>query len=182
LAVSKISYGLREVHLARKPSAMLAASPKGTIPVLVLEDGRVIDESLAIMRWALTQHDPDGWLERDDAELIADNDGAFKSDLDRYKYSARHDSDPVIHRTRAMEFVRELDARLVRGGQLCGAEPGLADVAVMPFVRQFAAVDADWFANQRLHGVHAWLAGHLSSPLFLSVMVRQGCSDPLHSG
>ena len=90
---------LREVHLARKPAAMLAASPKGTVPVLMLEDGRVIEESIEIMRWALARSDPEGWLNRDDADLIARNDGAFKHDLDRYKYppERRH---PCLPRNR----------------------------------------------------------------------------------
>jgi glutathione S-transferase len=166
------SYTLREVHLARKPAAMLAASPKGTVPVLVLEDAAVIDESLAIMRWALARGDPDRWLDRDDADLIARNDSSFKYDLDRYKYSGRHGSDPVFHRRRGMEFLRELDSRLSAANQLCGSEPGLADAAIVPFVRQFAAVDREWFADQPLPYLQAWLDEHLASPLFQSVMVR----------
>ena len=172
LAVSRTSYALREVHLARKPAAMLAASPKGTVPVLVLEDGTVIDESLVIMRWALARRDPDRWLDRDDADLIARNDTSFKYDLDRYKYSDRHGSDPVFHRGRGMEFLRELDRRLAGANQLCGSEPGLADAAIVPFVRQFAAVDREWFADQPLPHLPAWLDEHLASPLFQSVMVR----------
>ena len=98
LTVSATRCELREVRLSAKPAAMLAASPKGTVPVLVLPDGRVIDESLDIMRWALASNDPEGWLTRDDAALIALNDGPFKHDLDRYKYPDRHDADPIIHR------------------------------------------------------------------------------------
>lgn len=85
-AISGVRYELREVHLARKPSAMLAASPKGTVPVLVLDDGSVIDESRLIMRWALTRNDPEGWLQRDDTDLVATSDGPFKHELDRYKF------------------------------------------------------------------------------------------------
>lgn len=172
LAISKTSYALREVHLARKPAEMLAASPKGTVPVLVLEDGTVIDESLAILRWTLQRHDPDQWLERTDADLIARCDGAFKHGLDRYKYFGRYGSDPVFHRARGLDFVRELDARLAAQGQLCGAKPGMTDAAIMPFVRQFAAVEREWFAAQPLPHLHAWLAEHIASPLFQSVMVR----------
>ena len=141
LAISETPGALREVHLARKPAAMLAASTKATVPVLVLADGTVIDESIMIMRWALARSDPEVWLERDDADLIARNDGPFKSDLDRYKYPDRHQSDASAHRERGLEFLRMLDARLSNSPQLCGAKRGLADAAIMPFVRQFAAVD-----------------------------------------
>lgn len=172
LAISETPGALREVHLARKPAAMLAASPKGTVPVLVLADGTVIDESIMIMRWALARSDPEGWLERDDTDLIAHNDGPFKSDLDRYKYPDRHQSDASAHRERGLEYLRMLDARLFSSRQLCGAKRGLADAAVMPFVRQFAAVDPEWFAAQPIPHLQAWLAGHLESPLFASVMER----------
>ena len=120
LAISETSYVLREVVLARKPAAMLEASPKGTVPVLVLSDGTVIDESIDILRWALAQDNPEGWLERDDAALIERNDGPFKHDLDRYKYPERHDSDAMTHRERGMEFLSLLDERLSGQPQLCG--------------------------------------------------------------
>ncbi len=172
LAIGATRYELREVHLARKPPAMLAASPKGTVPVLVLEDGIVIDESLAIMRWALERSDPEGWLEREDADLIARNDDSFKHDLDRYKYSDRYGSDPAFHRERGMQFLRELDARLTDAAQLCGSERGMTDAALMPFVRQFAAVDPAWFSSQPLRRLPMWLEGHLQSSLFRTVMAR----------
>jgi glutathione S-transferase len=140
--------------------------------VIVLPGGEVIDESLDIMRWSLARHDPLGWLERDDPALIAASDGPFKHDLDRAKYPQRHDSDAAVHRLRGLEFLRELEARLSANGQLCGAEPGLADMAIMPFVRQFAAIDGDWFAAQSLARVQAWLAGHVGSDLFAAIMVR----------
>ena len=93
LAVSGTRYALREVKLSNKPAALLAASPKGTVPVFRLPDGRVIEQSLDIMHWALAIRDPEGWRDREDAALIAANDGAFKHDLDRYKYPERHGSD-----------------------------------------------------------------------------------------
>ena len=172
LASSQTRYELREVKLSAKPAAMLAASPKGTVPVLVLWDGEVIDQSIDIMRWALTRHDPDGWLERDDAALIARNDGAFKHDLDRYKYPERHNSDAIFHRESGLAFLLELDSRISSGGQLCGGEMGITDAAIMPFVRQFAAVDRAWFDSQPLPQLKTWLAGHLSSGLFDAIMVR----------
>ncbi|MDT0509406.1 glutathione S-transferase [Novosphingobium sp. MMS21-SN21R] len=170
LAVSGTVCELREVKLSAKPAAMLAASPKGTVPVLVLPDGTVIDQSLDVMRWALAQSDPEGWLSRDDPALIERNDGAFKHDLDRYKYPERHGSDALAHRTSGIAFLRDLDARLAVHGQLNGEERGLADMAIMPFVRQFASVDAVWFAGLDLPHVQRWLGGHVESALFAAVM------------
>lgn len=172
LAISKTQCELREVKLSAKPAAMLAASPKGTVPVLVLPDGTVIDQSLDVMRWALAQSDPEGWLTRHDPALIERNDGAFKHDLDRYKYPERHGSDAVAHRTSGLAFLRDLEARLAEHGQLCGPERGLADMAVMPFVRQFASVDAAWFESAGLLHVQRWLAGHGESALFGAVMEK----------
>lgn len=172
LAVSGTACELREVKLSAKPAAMLAASPKGTVPVLVLPDGTVIDQSIDIMRRALSLHDPEHWLHRDDPALIALNDGPFKHDLDRTKYPQRHGADPIVHRQRGLEFLRELDSRLAVTGQLCGPQRGLADAAIVPFVRQFAAIDADWFAAQPLPHLKLWLESHLASSLFHAIMVR----------
>ncbi|WP_374406693.1 glutathione S-transferase [Pelagerythrobacter sp.] len=172
LTVSAKRCELREVKLSAKPDAMLAASPKGTVPVLVLPDGEVIDESLDIMQWALGANDPEGWLRRNDAALIGRNDTSFKHDLDRYKYPDRYDGDPTTHRAAGAAFLHELEARLAHAGQLCGQDRGFADAAIMPFVRQFAAVDNEWFAAQPLPNLQAWLAGHLASALFETVMVR----------
>ncbi|MCC2980975.1 glutathione S-transferase [Sphingomonas sp. IC4-52] len=172
LAVSGTHHELREVKLSQKPPAMLSASPKGTVPVLQLANGTVIDESLDIMRWALNRRDPEDWLLRDDPSLVAFSDSSFKRDLDRYKYPERHGADPVDHRDRALPFLRDLDARLAASGQLCGPSRGLADAAIMPFVRQFAAVDRSWFDGQQLPHLKRWLADHLASDLFQSVMLR----------
>lgn len=172
IAVSQTGCMLREVKLSAKPDAMLAASPKGTVPVLVLPGGEVIDESRDIMRWALERRDPERWLAGDDAELIERNDGPFKHDLDRYKYPDRHDADPMRHRAGAMDFLRELEARLARSAQLCGARRSMTDAAIFPFVRQFAAVDADFFGDQPLPRLQRWLAGHVQSDLFATIMVR----------
>ncbi len=172
LAVSGFAGELREVKLANKPAAMLEASPKGTVPVLVLADGQVIEESIEIMHHALAICDPDGWLERDDPDLIARNDGPFKHDLDRYKYPERHDSDALAHRESGLRFLRDLDARLETHGQLCGAAMGLADAAIFPFVRQFANNDRGWFDALPLPHLQAWLAEHLASDLFATIMAR----------
>ncbi len=174
LVVSQTACELREVKLADKPQAMLDASPKGTVPVLVLEDGAVIDESEDVMRWALARNDSEGWLERDDPALIEECDGPFKHALDRYKYPNRYDGcDPLPHRAAGLEFLQQLDARIGGQGQLCGDRRGLADAAIFPFVRQFANHDRQWFDAQDLPHVHEWLAGHLDSPLFKTIMQRE---------
>ena len=179
LVVSGTRCELREVKLSDKPQAMRDASPKATVPVLVHGDGTVLDQSIDIMRWALGHTDPEGWLERDDAELIAANDGPFKHALDRYKYPDRHDSDPVAHREAGVKYLRELEARLEKGAQLCGETRGLADAAIMPFVRQFAATDREWWGKVDLPRVKQWLADHLESDLFKTVMQRE---KPWQSG
>ena len=172
ITVSTAGCVLREVKLSAKPEAMLAASPKGTVPVLVLPDGQVIDESLNIMRWALAKRDPECWLERDDPALIDQNDGPFKYNLDRYKYPERYGVDPLKHRMMGLKFLQELDCRLERASQLCGPVRSLADAAVMPFVRQFAAVDKRWFSDQPVPRLKVWLTDHISSELFKMIMLR----------
>ncbi|MEO1169863.1 MAG: glutathione S-transferase [Pseudomonadota bacterium] len=172
---------LREVLLRDKPDAMIAASPKATVPVLVLPDETVIDESLDVMRWALAIDDPEGWLEVDAAAcdaLIATNDGPFKHHLDRYKYATRHDSDPIEHRNAASAILSELDGRLVGQGNLLRDERSFADIALFPFIRQFAATDRDWFDAQPWPALRAWLDRHIGSALFKSVMGKFGPWSP----
>lgn len=173
LAVSGTAHEVREVKLSDKPAAMLAASPKGTVPVLVLPDGEVIDESLDIMRWALGRNDPEDWLAGDDTALIAANDGPFKHHLDRYKYPERHGSDGGAHCAEGLTLLGALEARLAASAWLCGEQRSLTDAALFPFVRQFAAVDRDWFDAQPLPGVQNWLGEQLAAPLFAEVMVRR---------
>lgn len=172
IAVSGVAMELREIKLSAKPEALLEASPKGTVPVVVLPDERVLEQSLDVMHWALGLNDPEQWLERTDPGLISENDGAFKHALDRYKYPERHGSDATAYRTAGLEFLEKLDARLARHGQLCGDRRGLADMAIMPFVRQFAAVDRAWFSETPLPHLHRWLTAHLEDSLFTAVMVR----------
>jgi len=169
---SGIAVEIREIVLRDKPAQMLAASPKGTVPVLVLPDGTVIDESLNILRWALAQNDPEGWLAGDDAGLIAASDGPFKHHLDRYKYPDRHGSDPLEHRAAGLAILDSLDQRLSARAQLCGDARSLADIALFPFIRQFAATDQTWFDAQDVPNLQRWLAGHIRSDLFARAMVR----------
>lgn len=172
LTISGTICEIREVKLAAKPAELIAASPKATVPVLVLPDGNVIEESLEIMRWALARNDPEGWLSRADDALIAANDGPFKHHLDRYKYPDRHGSAPLEHRAAAMTILAGLNVRLARQPQLCGDRRGLADMAIFPFVRQFAATDREWFDAQPLSHLRGWLDGHLAAPLFTAIMTR----------
>jgi glutathione S-transferase len=172
LLVSGMPFELREVVLRDKPAEMIAASPKATVPVLVLESGEVIDESLDIMRRALGRHDPEDWLSGDDSALIARFDGAFKHHLDRYKYPDRHDSDPREHRAAGVVLLEELESRLAVRTNLCRETRALTDIAIMPFVRQFAAVERAWFDAQPMPQIRAWLARHIASPLFDQAMQR----------
>ena len=169
---------LREIVLRAKPAAMLDASPKGTVPVLVLPDGTVIDQSLDIMRWACARTPHVDWLTDNDAALIATNDGEFKYHLDRYKYADRYDVDPVEHRDAATVLLRDLDERLRATGSLGSSPQSMTDLAIMPFVRQFALTDRSYFDGLPFERLHAWLAGHLASALFARVMIRPAPWQP----
>ena len=173
IAVSGVRVELREVVLRDKPPEMLALSPKGTVPVLLLSDGKIIDESLDIMRWALGINDPQGWLADDGDALIAENDGRFKTALDAYKYPNKHGvTDPAEPRADGMAFLAKLQKRLETQLFLCGERPTLADIVIFPFVRQFAATDADWFNAQPLPQLQGWLNHHVGSPVFAQIMGR----------
>lgn len=167
LLVSGCAVLVHEVKLADKPAALRHASAKATVPVLVLPDGTVIDESLDIMRWALHVRDPEDWLGVVDAALIERCDSGFKRDLDGYKYGRS-----IANRTDGLAFLDGLEVRLERMGGLCRDARGFTDAAIMPFVRQFAAVDRGWFDGQPLPGIQAWLAGLESSALFAAVMAQ----------
>ena len=173
LSSSGMEYEHREVVLRDKPPEMLEVSPKGTVSVLVTQTGTVIEESLDIMRHALAMKDPEGWLERDDPELVAANDGPFKHHLDRYKYATRYaDVDPEEHRSAALDILRQLEARLAKDAYLCGARRGLADIAIFPFIRQFANADRTWFDAQSLPRLQDWLERLITSELFTGVMAK----------
>lgn len=169
-----------EVSLRDKPASLLALSPKATVPVLHLPDGRVIEESWDIMRWALAAPDAQGWWARAQSpanlDLLQRNDGDFKHHLDRWKYPQRYASEPVTpdaHRDSALDvLLRPLEARLHNAPFLGGATPCATDLAVMPFVRQFAAVDPAWFATLALPSVRSWLNGWVVNPLFVACMVK----------
>ena len=175
LMASGQSVRLREVVLRDKPLEMLEASPKGTVPVLILEDGTVIDESLDVMAWALSQNDPGGWLAADGEALIAEADGPFKKALDRYKYPNRYEDegvDKLEQRAKGREFLAKLDGILKDQTYLLGDAISKADIAIFPFVRQFANTDRPWFDAEPLPHLQRWLAAHLESELFQSIMKK----------
>jgi len=179
LAVSGQACELREVVLRNKPAALLQASPKGTVPVLVLTDGQVLDQSLDIMCWALARNDPAAWLTpshgtvNDMLALIAECDGPFKQALDRTKYPSRYPGvDPAVSRAEAMQWLQRLEARLQSQPFLVGDHTALADMAIAPFVRQFAAIDVDWWQAQPWPQVQQWLAQWQNGALLASVMEK----------
>lgn len=176
LASSGLQVKLREVVLRDKPPEMIEASVKATVPVLILQDGQVIDESLDVMKWALATNDPESWLKADRKltdDLIETMDGPFKDDLDRYKYANRYEGAVAeTHRAQAAQHLLTLDERLGKSAWLCGAAPSLADYAILPFVRQFANTDRAWFDEQEWPHVRKWLDEFLASNRFQSVMSK----------
>lgn len=194
IVVSGVQLEQREVVLRDKPAEMLAASPKGTVPVLLLPVGEVIEQSLDIMLWALRLNDPQQWLTptgaalEDMLALVAGNDGAFKRSLNRYKYPNRYADESaeesaeesasaakafaVAHRSQCATWLEGLEARLA-GGWLFGHQASLADMGLLPFVRQFAHTDASWFASQPWPRLQAWLAAFETSAIYLAVMEKR---------
>ena len=175
IAYAGLSVELREVVLSNKPPAMIAASPKGTVPVLVLEDGRVLDESYDVMSWALEFADPDSWWRHDQAEqtlkLVEENDFQFKPHLDHYKYADRFPTHPVTYyRAQGEQFLLRLEALLRQHRYLLADQLTFTDVAIFPFIRQFAHVDKAWFDQAPYPLLQKWLQSMLESTLFLGVM------------
>ena len=169
LLASRQQVELREVVLRDKPDEFLAVSPSGTVPCLMAGD-TVLDESLDIMIWALSQNDPQGWLDMSKAvhAMIARADGPFKHALDRTKYAARYpEEDAAEHRAYASAFLADLDAQL---GDWLYERPTLADYAILPFVRQFAFIDKTWFDAQPWPNLQRWLETFLASPEFNAIM------------
>ena len=183
LRYSGVRVELREVVLREMPHELLACSPKGTVPVLQLPDGGVLEESRDIMEWALAQHDPDQWRPQPGSpaaaraqQLIDANDFDFKPQLDCYKYAERHPEHPATwYRTRGERFLDVLEKRLLQHIWLLGERISIADVAIFPFVRQFALVDRGWFDAAPRVKLQSWLNGLLQAELFTAVM----CKYPL---
>ena len=170
LLKSDIKVELREVLLRDRPDHMMEISPKGTVPVLLLADGTVIEESLDIMLWSLDE----SWLVGDWKELIDGNDGEFKYHLDRYKYNNRYENPlaPEEHRNEVVKFLEMYNQRLNNTRYLCGDECSIADLALAPFVRQFANTNRPWFDGLAYPHLHQWLSSILESDLFANCMVK----------
>jgi len=176
---SQTQVELREVLLADKPEAMLECSPKGTVPVLVLDSGRAIDESLDIMLWALAKQDMDHWLPEDQGEqekisaLIKLCDNEFKQQLDGYKYSSEFSDKPKEHfRNEAEVFLQRLELMLTENEYLITERITIADIALLPFIRQFALVDKGWFDSTRYKHLQVWLNKLLATEIFKNVMQK----------
>lgn len=175
IAYSGFPVELREVFLSNKPPSMVEASAKGTVPVLLLPDGRVVDESYDIMHRALDYRDPDSWRKAQWTEetkcLVDENDFQFKTHLDHYKYSDRFPAQPKSHyREQGARFLLKLEQRLSRHQHLLDDQMTFSDVAIFPFVRQFAFVDKPWFDQSPCPRLQQWLQSLLGSQLFLSTM------------
>ena len=175
-----VSVELREVILKSKPESMLLYSPKGTVPVLVLEDGRVIDESVDIVNWALSIRDPLqlkcalSRAELDELKCLQEaNDFVFKPHLDRYKYADRHPEGSALeYRNNCQDFIESLESRLERTSFLMGEYKTVADILLLPFVRQFAHVDKKWFDTTEYFHVRRWLSDEIESSVFSKVMKK----------
>lgn len=176
LWAAQVQLEVREVSLRDKPAHLLQISPKGTVPVLQLPDGPVLEQSLDIMQWALAQHDPQGWLHADREAVnhfISINDGDFKKALDRYKYPERYpEQQQLFYRQQGEQFLQALETVLQQHRFLLSDSASVADVAIFPFIRQFAAVDAEWFAGSAYPQLRAWLNGWLESALFVQIMQK----------
>lgn len=173
IAYSQVEVELREVVLRDKPAELLLSSPKGTVPVVVTPSGEIIEESIEVMHWALAQHDPEGWLQPEADALIQENDEEFKAHLDHYKYADRFPEFPAAHyRAQGEVFLRALDARLAQAPYLLGNALSIADMAIFPFVRQFAHVDKAWFDGAAYPNLQFWLQQRLNSSAFAQIMEK----------
>ena len=177
LSYAGIDVETREISLKAKPSEMLAVSPKATVPVLVLQDGALLEESLAIMYWALQKRDEEGWLDVNRVmlqTLISENDTSFKQALDKYKYSIRFPEQSAdVYRAQSEVFLSKLELLLTQSAYLLKAKICLADIAIFPFIRQFAGVDSVWFEAAPYPKLRAWLKALVASELFVSIMKKQ---------
>jgi len=180
LLQAKVDFQVFEIVLRDKPAELLRLSPKGTVPVLLLPDGQVLDESWDIMRWALEPRDHEAWWHRaqsaENLALLHCNDGDFKHHLDRYKYPERYPEETAPRdavRSQAVQaLLVPLERRLQSQPCLGGATPCATDLAIFPFVRQFAAVEPRWFDAQELPALKTWLAAWLDSELFAVCMTK----------
>jgi len=175
---SQIKCELREVLLRNKPKEMISISPKGTVPVLLLDDGTMIEESIDIMKWSFSLNDPllilKEYQEKKNEmdRLIQLFDSSFKNYLDRYKYSNRYENeDPIGNRDLAIQILDTIEGQINNHNLLYGDRFSFVDMAILPFIRQFRIADTDWFDNDMaLPKIQQWLNKFLNSNLYLAVM------------
>lgn len=173
IAQSGLQVELREVVLSDKPQSLLELSPKATVPVLITVDNKIIDESLDIMLWALQQSDPDNWLNTINHTLLNNNDGPFKQWLDRYKYADRYpEHTQQFYRQQGEQTLAILEQLLTDSTFLSGDTVTLTDIAIFPFIRQFVAVEQDWFEYAPYPKIRLWLDYFLTSKLFKLTMYK----------
>lgn len=189
IASAGIRVELREILLRDKPQAFVMASSKATVPVLQDQDHTVLEESRDVMIWALSQHDPEGWLDvvvadKDRADRFLDRlDGPFKTHLDRYKYASRYDANLAEHhRAEGAVILAEFEEILAEQAHLSGELAGLLDYASLPFVRQFRIADPEWFDDQNWPHLHKWLGAFLASDRFAAVMIKYDPWQPDERG
>ena len=173
---ASIDYESIEISLKNKPGDFLALSPKGTVPVLVQSDGKIIEESLEIMLWALNINDREHWVLKDNdlcQKLIFENDFHFKKNLDKYKYADRFPEHPKeYYRSQCEIFLNALEEKLQFKLYLIEDRISIADIAIFPFIRQFRLVDENWFLNSKYDALKKWLNGLINSCMFKEVMKK----------
>lgn len=179
LKIAGVNYEHREILLRDKPAEMLIASPKGSVPVFIRDDGKVIDESFDIMLWALGLNDPQNWLAPDMDEMLAlikTIEKPFAIHLHKYKYACFYDDTlkrgdvDLSHRAEACAILKDYEDRLAYSAYLMGDRPSLADYAIFPFIRQFAAVERDWWDKPQFPHMHTWLAYFMDAQIFKDIM------------
>ncbi|TCI01326.1 glutathione S-transferase [Corallincola luteus] len=177
---AKQPVALRNVVLSDKPKEMIEASPKATVPVVVLSDGSVIDESLDVMLWALHQSDPDNLLQKEIPHALTEMlglihifDSEFKTCLEQYRCAKRYHEDNMIEcRIDCEKYIKQLENRLINNAFLFNNQEGLADIALLPFIRQFAQVERQWYLQSAYPNLRRWLNSYLQSPFFTKVMAK----------
>lgn len=181
LIYAGIDFNTREVDLSNKPAQLLKVSPKGTVPVLILNDGTVLEHSMDIIRWALQQNDPEGWTKYPDDikeqidRLVLINDSIFKDNLNHYKYPNRYPDDPngaEFYRHECEKFINYLEDLLMGHDYFFGYTPSIADIALFPFVRQFSMVDPEWFLTAPYQRIQDWLFKLSNSKMFEQAMQK----------
>jgi glutathione S-transferase len=178
---------VREVNLNNKPAEMIIASAKGTVPILILGDEQapssVLEESVDVMLWALTENDPDNLLYKHDSTalpnmltLITQFDDEFKTCLNAYKCAKRYRENNITKCRQACEvYIQVLENRLTTNEQqrfLMSAQESLLDIALLPFIRQFAKVERQWYQQSPYPKVRQWLNFYLQSAMFTKVMAK----------